>query len=85
MIVTIKKDEKTVYGQVFGPGTESVSNPDSPGYSGSLTIPSGCIAIAFQLKGYSGTDYPYQSKYYTRDVDRIVYHPYYYAMIFEKQ
>ena len=85
MIVTIKAADKTVYGQVFGPGNQSVPNPDSQGYSGSLTIPTGCIAIAFQLKGYDGTDHPYEDKFKGRDLDRIVYHPYYYAMIFEKQ
>ena len=85
MAITIKADGKTVMGQVFGPGEQTVANPDSPAMSAKVTIPSGCIAIAFKLTQYTGPEFPYQEKFYTKDIDRIVYHPYYYAMIFEKQ
>ena len=85
MAITITAGSKTATGKVLGPGTETYANPDSPANSATLTIPSGCIAIVFKLTKYSGTDFPYQDKFYTKDIDRIVYHPYYYAMIFEKQ
>ena len=81
MVVTIKDtDNKTVYGQVYGSGKHT-----DPATSVSLDVPTGCIALAFQLTPYSGTEYVYEDRFSASDLNMIVFHPNYYVMIFEKQ
>ncbi|MBO4469001.1 MAG: hypothetical protein J5740_01300 [Bacteroidales bacterium] len=81
MVVTIKdSDNKTVYGQVYGSGKHT-----DPATSVSLDVPTGCIALAFQLTPYSGTEYVYEDRFSASDLNMIVFHPNYYVMIFEKQ
>lgn len=85
MIVAITAEDKTVYGMLFGPGKQTYQNPADETKTISLTIPSGCIAIAFQLTPYSGTEYTYEDRFASSDLNMIVFHPNYYVMIFEKQ
>jgi hypothetical protein len=80
MVATIKGSGSTVNGIVYGPGTHTDSAT-----SVSLTVPSNCIAIAFQLKPYDGTDYTYEDRFSSSDLNMIVFHPNYYVMIFQKQ
>jgi hypothetical protein len=80
MVATIKGSGSTVYGMVYGSGTHTDSAT-----SVSLVVPSNCIAIAFQLKAYDGTDYTYEDRMSNSDLNMIVFHPNYYVMIFQKQ
>ena len=86
MVVTITAAETTVYGMLVGPGEQSVQNHDNANATEKLTIPAGCIGIAFQMTGYSGPAAEFNwDKMQYKDVDRFVFHPYYYVMVFEKQ
>lgn len=78
MVVAITAGGKTTYGMIFGPGKQTYG-------SLSLTIPSGCIAVAFQLKEYEGTEYTYEDRFSSSDLNMIVFHPVVYVMIFKKQ
>ena len=86
MVISITADNKTVYGMVFGPGVQSVENHDTAGKMESVTVPDGCIAIGFQMTAYNGTEFTYDPvgmQY--KDIDRFLFNPYYYVMIFQKQ
>ena len=86
MVVAITAAETTVYGLLVGPGEQSVQNHDNANATEKLTIPAGCIGIAFQMTGYSGPAAEFNwDKMQYKDVDRFVFHPYYYVMVFEKQ
>lgn len=85
MVITITQNATTVYGMVFGPGAQSVENHDTAGKYESLTIPNGCIAIAFQMTPFTGSTPVYTDAMQYKDIDRFLFHPYYYAMVFEKQ
>lgn len=85
MVVAITANAKTVYGMLFGPGKQTYPNPADATQTISMDIPSGCIAIAFQLTPYSGSDYAYEERFKSSDLNMIVFHPNYYVMIFEKQ
>ena len=78
MVVAITGGGKTTYGMLFGPGKQTYG-------SLSLTVPSGCIAVAFQLKEYDGTEYTYEDRFSSSDLNMIVFHPVVYVMIFKKQ
>lgn len=56
------------------------SLPDVP----SLKVPTGGIAIGYQLKEYTQS-YTWDDSWMYTDFDRFALHPYAYAMIFEKQ
>ena len=86
MIATITTSEKQVAGLILGPGEQSVPNHDSEGKTEKLTIPAGCIGLAFQMAAYNGTEAEFNwDKMQYKDVDRFLFHPYYYVMVFEKQ
>lgn len=78
MIVAITAADKTTYGMLFGPGNQTYQ-------SVSLDVPSGCIAIAFQCTPYNGTEYTYEDRMKSSDLNMIVFNPNYYVMIFKKQ
>ena len=78
MIVAISAGGKTTYCMLFGPGKQTYE-------SVSLDVPSGCIALAFQCTEYSGTEYTYEDRFKSSDLNMIVFHPNYYVMIFKKQ
>jgi hypothetical protein len=86
MVVTITAGEKTVYGLLLGPGEQSVQNHDNADKMEKLTIPAGCIGVGFQMTAYSGdaAQFNWDTMQY-KDVDRFLFHPYYYVMVFEKQ
>ena len=86
MVVAVTSAEKTVYGMLVGPGEQKVQNHDNESATEKVTIPAGCIGIAFQMTGYTGdvAEFNWDKMQY-KDVDRFVFHPYYYVMVFEKQ
>ncbi len=86
MIVTITTSTTQVAGMLVGPGEQKVQNHDNSNATEKLTIPAGCIGVAFQMTGYTGDVAAFDSdKMMYKDVDRFVFHPYYYVMVFEKQ
>ena len=51
----------------------------------SVTVPEGCIALAFQCKVMPDGDYTWDDSWANTDFDRFAIHPFYCVMIFAKQ
>lgn len=50
-----------------------------------LTVPEGCIAIAFQCSLYPQDKYTWDASWANSDFERFMLHPFVYVMIFQKQ